>query len=86
MAMVRQCDIPECDVTEDVQHFTVRWDNGSGQADLCTDHGQLITSHLSTEATPRRSSGGRRRGPGLTKVTTLEDIEKQKKQREGRKS
>lgn len=76
MAMVRKCD--ECDTITGVERYNLRWDSGHGQADLCEKHGGLIVAHFQKMGTVGKSKPTRRRGPGLTKVTTVEDIEKQK--------
>ena len=52
MALVRKCDL--CSTIEGVENFTVRWGGGSGQADLCPEHGkQIIGCLLYTSPSPR---------------------------------
>lgn len=76
MAMVRKCD--QCPAVEGVEHFMVRWDSGSGEADLCQEHKSSITD-IVTVSNRSVAKTGRRRGAARARVTTIEEIEASKK-------
>lgn len=76
MAMVRKCD--RCDVIDGVKHYTIRWEGGTGHADLCEKHGQELCAFVTVDTQIKRSVPRKRTGPAL-KRSTLEDIERQKK-------
>lgn len=77
MAMVRKCD--RCEAIDGVSHFTVRFEGGTGQADLCKEHAAALLDLVVIDKVIRRQqASGRRRGPSLPQ-TSIEEIEAQKK-------
>jgi len=94
MASVTVLVCDHCGTMEDVLNYDIRWDgNGEGHLDLCAEGRKPLEALLALEdgakraeqaaaarrvTTKKAASQPRRGRTGLSKVTSMDEIEKQK--------